>query len=143
MSSNHETHAQGVESKPVNTDPFAAHRESEAVQNGGTTASPTAGSPIDRRMSADEWDASKTPPSRFQHRKGSLYATPGSRDGHVDRNKERDKPFHELADKMKSGLFGGKRRDSHGEVEEKSGFFGGRRKSSSRSSDEKKEVVDK
>ena len=88
-------------------------------------------------------DASKTPPSRFQHRKGSLYATPGSRDGHVDRNKERDKPFHELADKMKSGLFGGKRRESQGEVEEKSGFFGGRRKSSSRGSDEKKEVVDK
>ena len=39
----------------------------------------------DRRMSA-EWDAFKTPPSRFQKRKGSIYATPGSRDGHVDRN---------------------------------------------------------
>ncbi|KAI8666123.1 hypothetical protein NCS52_00814500 [Fusarium sp. LHS14.1] len=39
----------------------------------------------DRRMS-DEWDASKVPPSRFQKRKGSIYATPGSRDGHVDRN---------------------------------------------------------
>ncbi|CRK27603.1 hypothetical protein BN1723_013997 [Verticillium longisporum] len=26
------------------------------------------------------------PPSRFQKRKGSIYATPGSRDGHVDRN---------------------------------------------------------
>jgi hypothetical protein len=31
-------------------------------------------------------DASKVPPSRFQKRKGSIYATPGSRDGHVDRN---------------------------------------------------------
>ncbi|KAF4461980.1 C6 zinc finger domain containing [Fusarium albosuccineum] len=39
----------------------------------------------DRRMS-DEWDASKVPPSRFQKRKGSIYATPGSRDGHVERN---------------------------------------------------------
>ncbi|CEJ94244.1 Putative C6 zinc finger domain containing protein [[Torrubiella] hemipterigena] len=39
----------------------------------------------DRRMS-DEWDASKVPPSRFQKRKGSIYATPSSRDGHVDRN---------------------------------------------------------
>ncbi|KEY66579.1 hypothetical protein S40285_08249 [Stachybotrys chlorohalonatus IBT 40285] len=39
----------------------------------------------DRRQS-DEWDASKVPPSRFQKRKGSIYATPSSRDGHVDRN---------------------------------------------------------
>lgn len=30
--------------------------------------------------------ASKTPPSRFQRRKGSIYSTPASRDGHVDRN---------------------------------------------------------
>lgn len=39
----------------------------------------------DRRMSK-EWDASKVPPSRFQKREGSIYATPSSRDGHVDRN---------------------------------------------------------
>ena len=39
----------------------------------------------DRRLS-DEWDASKVPPSRFQKRKGSIYATPSSRDGHVDKN---------------------------------------------------------
>lgn len=31
-------------------------------------------------------DASKVPPSRFQKRKGSIYATPNSRDGHIDRN---------------------------------------------------------
>lgn len=31
-------------------------------------------------------DASKVPPSRFQKRKGSIYAVPGSRDGHVDSN---------------------------------------------------------
>lgn len=31
-------------------------------------------------------DASKTPPSRFQKRRGSIYATPPSRDGHVDKN---------------------------------------------------------
>lgn len=30
--------------------------------------------------------ASKTPPSRFQRRKGSIYSTPASRDGHVDKN---------------------------------------------------------
>jgi hypothetical protein len=38
-------------------------------------------------------DASKVPPSRFQKRKGSIYATPGSRDGHVDRNYAAE--FHE------------------------------------------------
>ncbi|KAG9257561.1 uncharacterized protein F5Z01DRAFT_671156 [Emericellopsis atlantica] len=47
--------------------------------------SPVEGLQQDRRMS-DEWDASKVPPSRFQKRKGSIYATPSSRDGHVDRN---------------------------------------------------------
>jgi len=31
-------------------------------------------------------DASKVPPSRFQKRKGSIYSTPSSRDGHVDNN---------------------------------------------------------
>jgi hypothetical protein len=45
-------------------------------------------------------DASKTPPSRFQQRKGSIYATPNSRDGHVDRNHDRDHKYHEkLAEK--------------------------------------------
>ncbi|KAK7748911.1 hypothetical protein SLS53_000936 [Cytospora paraplurivora] len=46
------------------------------------TTSPTSGN---RRMSA-EWDASKVPPSRFQRRKGSIYSTPASRDGHIDKN---------------------------------------------------------
>ncbi|EOO03775.1 hypothetical protein UCRPA7_558 [Phaeoacremonium minimum UCRPA7] len=47
--------------------------------------SPTASSPVDRRESV-EWDASKVPPSRFQKRKGSIYAVPASRDGHVENN---------------------------------------------------------
>ncbi|KAH7312144.1 hypothetical protein B0I35DRAFT_436230 [Stachybotrys elegans] len=49
--------------------------------------SPVAGNTArqDRRQS-DEWDASKVPPSRFQKRKGSIYATPSSRDGHIDKN---------------------------------------------------------
>ncbi|KAK7955933.1 uncharacterized protein PG986_005155 [Apiospora aurea] len=42
----------------------------------------------------DEWDASKTVPSRFQQRKGSIFATPSSRDGHVERNLEKDAEFH-------------------------------------------------
>lgn len=45
------------------------------------------------RHESDEWDASKVPPSRFQKRKGSIYSTPGSRDGHVDRNTQHK--FHE------------------------------------------------
>ncbi|KAH7035684.1 uncharacterized protein B0I36DRAFT_361019 [Microdochium trichocladiopsis] len=44
----------------------------------------------------DEWDAGKTPPSRFQKRKGSIYATPSSRDGHVERNRDAVEEFHKL-----------------------------------------------
>lgn len=40
-------------------------------------------------------DASKVPPSRFQKREGSIYATPGSRDAHTGRGKDRDQSFHE------------------------------------------------
>jgi len=50
-----------------------------------------------RRMSR-EWDASKVPPSQFQKRKGSIYSTPSSRDGHVHGAGERDKAYH---DKLK------------------------------------------
>ena len=45
----------------------------------------------DRRMSR-EWDASKVPPSQFQRRKGSIYSTPSSRDGHV-KGSERDQKY--------------------------------------------------
>jgi hypothetical protein len=43
-------------------------------------------------------DAAKVPPSRFQKRKGSIYATPSSRDGHVDKNYA-DKYHAKLAEK--------------------------------------------
>jgi len=54
----------------------------------GSESSPTASSPAsDRdRRNSDQWDAAKVPPSRFQKRKGSIYAVPSSRDGHVDSN---------------------------------------------------------
>lgn len=51
-------------------------------------------------------DASKVPPSRFQKRKGSIYATPGSRDGHVDRNYATD--FHEKHTQKGYGKTGGR-----------------------------------
>ncbi|KAL6884386.1 hypothetical protein HDV57DRAFT_456029 [Trichoderma longibrachiatum] len=41
--------------------------------------------------------AAKVPPSRFQKRKGSIYATPSSRDGHVDKNKV-EKYFAKIAE---------------------------------------------
>ncbi|CAK7198167.1 hypothetical protein SEUCBS139899_000825 [Sporothrix eucalyptigena] len=44
-------------------------------------AGSSSGGQHDRR-----YNASKVPPSRFQKRKGSIYSTPGSRDGHVDNN---------------------------------------------------------
>jgi len=114
-----------VEEVKDTTDPFANQRETgQPISNGGDTnaAEPAklATSPKeDRRLSSDEWDASKTPPSRFQQRKGSVYATPGSRDGHVDKNYDRDAAYHaKLAEKgwSKSAA---KRRGSKGAAEEK------------------------
>ncbi|SPQ20012.1 e9090107-59ce-4766-b92a-d873606063e6 [Thermothielavioides terrestris] len=54
----------------------------------------------DRRFS-DEWG----PPSRFQKRKGSIYAVPASRDGRVDSNYQQ-KFFEKLAE---MGYSGGKK----------------------------------
>jgi len=51
----------------------------------------------------DEWDASKTIPSRFQKRKGSIYATPSSRDGHVERNRDANEEFERLTAPKSSG----------------------------------------
>ncbi|KAI0131982.1 hypothetical protein BJ170DRAFT_225863 [Xylariales sp. AK1849] len=48
----------------------------------------------------DEWDASKVPPSQFQRRKGSVFSTPASRDGHVGKNAERDDDFHKKHNKI-------------------------------------------
>jgi len=111
-----DTRAQGLDTASTTTDPiipdiktsdgpFSGQRRevNPFAENGvsktevATSGSPT--SPVDRRMSTDEWDAAKTLPSRFQQRKGSVYATPGSRDGHVDKNYARDAKFHELVDK--------------------------------------------
>ncbi|UKZ56435.1 hypothetical protein TrVGV298_010271 [Trichoderma virens] len=61
---------------------------------------PVPGGSKDRRLS-DEWDAAKVPPSRFQKRKGSIYATPGSRDGHVDKNYA--EKYHAKIAEMKGG----------------------------------------
>ncbi|KAK5657719.1 hypothetical protein OQA88_2791 [Cercophora sp. LCS_1] len=50
-------------------------------------------------------DASKVPPSRFQKRKGSIYAVPSSRDGHVDSNY--NQKFHEKHKELWKDVTGG------------------------------------
>jgi len=81
----------------------------------------------------DEWDASKVPPSRFQQRKGSVFATPPSRDGHVQRNRDNDAEFHEKHSKKFS--FSKVKDKVVGATSDKEGH---RRKSSSGSADGKK-----
>ena len=49
----------------------------------------------DSTCSLSNIDAAKVPPSQFQKRKGSIYSTPSSRDGHVHGAGERDKAYHE------------------------------------------------
>ncbi|KAF2645255.1 hypothetical protein P280DRAFT_513171 [Massarina eburnea CBS 473.64] len=56
------------------------------------------------RRESREWDASKVPPSQFQRRKGSIYSTPNSRDGHV-KGSERDQKYW---DKLKEKGWGTK-----------------------------------
>ncbi|KAF2838952.1 hypothetical protein M501DRAFT_923290, partial [Patellaria atrata CBS 101060] len=56
--------------------------------------SPSSDSPSGARRMSDNWDASKVPPSQFQKRKGSIYATPNSRDSHI-KGSTRDKAYHE------------------------------------------------
>jgi len=100
------TAAQAIDIQPQSQDPFAAQREAgnDPFKNEGTDLSGIAGSddmaadstgspPGARRMSK-EWDASKVPPSRFQKREGSIFATGGGRDGHVG-GKDRDKAYFE------------------------------------------------
>ncbi|TGO13184.1 hypothetical protein BTUL_0075g00290 [Botrytis tulipae] len=118
---------------PINNNPFTSKTQGTSPMNIPTPSSPNAtnthsGSPNqDRRLSSDEWDASKTPPSRFQKRKGSIYATPSSRDGHVDKHIDRDAVFHAThAEKGYMGIFGlGGSRNKEG------GNQGGRRASKS------------
>ncbi|KAI1487757.1 hypothetical protein F5X96DRAFT_126552 [Biscogniauxia mediterranea] len=89
---------------------------------GAGATSPTTGRKSSRDYSnTDEWDASKTPPSRFQKRKGSIYATPSSRDGHVERNRDAVEEFHKAHSKRWSvSSSGSGRRGSAAEQKRKS-----------------------
>ncbi|QDS73121.1 hypothetical protein FKW77_001378 [Venturia effusa] len=59
----------------------------------GSLSPPNSPQARERRMS-EQWDASKVPPSQFQKRKGSIYATPSSRDSHHGGG-DRDKAYFE------------------------------------------------
>ncbi|KAK3379889.1 hypothetical protein B0T24DRAFT_613371 [Lasiosphaeria ovina] len=59
---------------------------SPALWGEGGEAGAGVGGAFTGRPGSNEWDASKVLPSRFQKRKGSNYAVPSSRDGHVDSN---------------------------------------------------------
>ncbi|KAI5923706.1 hypothetical protein F4810DRAFT_203569 [Camillea tinctor] len=72
---------------------------SNAFGTVATTTSPAVRKSSRDYSNTDEWDASKTPPSRFQKRKGSIYATPSSRDGHVERNRDAVEEFHKAHSK--------------------------------------------
>ncbi|KAH6607913.1 c6 zinc finger domain containing [Trichoderma cornu-damae] len=75
-------------------------QELSTATTGQAGESPLSSGKKDRRLS-DEWDAAKVPPSRFQKRKGSIYATPSSRDGHIDKNYA--EKYHAKIAEMKGG----------------------------------------
>ncbi|MCJ1375291.1 hypothetical protein MMC20_006526 [Loxospora ochrophaea] len=84
-------------------DPFANQRVGDSLPDLAASPPSSPEMPRDRRMSK-EWDASKVPPSRFQKREGSIFSTPGSRDGHVEKGRDRDQEYHEkLKEKKKAG----------------------------------------
>ncbi|MCJ1236794.1 hypothetical protein MMC14_004776 [Varicellaria rhodocarpa] len=93
--------------RTTDNDPFSNQRGGDGIEDSATSPP---NSPIgmsrDRRMSK-EWDASKVPPSRFQRREGSIYATQGSRDGHISKGKDRDQGYHDKL-KEKVGVYDAK-----------------------------------
>ncbi|RYP35522.1 hypothetical protein DL767_003776 [Monosporascus sp. MG133] len=79
-------------------------------------------------LNTPEWDASKTPPSRFQKRKGSIYATPSSRDGHVERNRDAVEEFHKAHSKrwsVSSGTSSRRSSSSNGDQQRRKSSIGG------------------
>jgi len=109
------TTTDSVDPKVTSDDPFAAQRSGsddpfakeklDGVSGGDDMAPPadgataeSKGDDIGRRMSR-EWDASKVPPSQFQKRKGSIYATPSSRDSQLKSKDQHPGYFEKLKEK--------------------------------------------
>lgn len=70
--------------------------------NSGTQAT-EAKSPIQDRRLSREWDASKVPPSQFQRPKGSIFATPKTRDDHVGRADGDQRYWDKMREKVGRG----------------------------------------
>ncbi|OAL54381.1 hypothetical protein IQ07DRAFT_266890 [Pyrenochaeta sp. DS3sAY3a] len=60
---------------------------------------PTSSTSGSRRQS-ETWDAAKVPPSQFQLDKGSIFSTPNSKDGNVERGDRDKKYFDKLKEKV-------------------------------------------
>ena len=75
------------------TDPFGGDKLDSIAGSNDMALSSSPPEDSNRRESK-EWDASKVPPSQFQRRKGSIYSTPNSRDGHV-KGSSRDQAYWE------------------------------------------------
>ncbi|KAH8202985.1 hypothetical protein TruAng_002819 [Truncatella angustata] len=98
---NHDSLNTGTQEHVQFNNSFAPEHEESHLENPiGSPTGTTQRSSSKDYSATDEWDASKVPPSRFQQRKGSIYSTQGSRDGHVQRNKDRDNDFHETHTKL-------------------------------------------
>jgi len=95
--------AQAVDDSPASPTSDSGRGDLKWDPNVGDNQQQGATGGRDRRLS-NEWDAAKTPPSRFQKRKGSIHATPASRDGHVERNKS----IPVISKKWMPGIFGSK-----------------------------------
>jgi len=96
MASNTETMDPFAKQRDPTNDPFTEQEQNDLSGIAGSDDMAMDSSPTDdRRNSTKEWDASKVPPSQFQKRKGSLYSTPNSRDGHQHGAQDRDKAYFE------------------------------------------------
>jgi hypothetical protein len=103
VTENPATDATKADAEPApSSDPFAAQRTGSDDPFAKDKLDDVAGgedmamgsSPPGGRRTSKEWDASKVPPSQFQKRKGSIYATPSSRDAHIS-GSDRDKAYFE------------------------------------------------
>jgi hypothetical protein len=86
------------------TDPLPDDKTEKDIIRDDTPLPQAQHSPTQDRRLSREWDASKVPPSQFQRPKGSIYATPSTRDGHVG-GAERDQRYWDKL-KEKVGVCG-------------------------------------
>jgi hypothetical protein len=82
----HGSHPHSIPPPSIPLNPTGPLPSDQTMKNASTDLTPLPQahhSPTQDRRLSREWDASKVPPSQFQRPKGSIYATPSTRDGHV------------------------------------------------------------